>query len=274
MYLDTLGTSPGVTTHNRDGETIATGLQQDHLRLRARERNYGAGGGRGGCTGIGGIGGAADRRRRAAVRGREDELGGAPPGRRSLVTAGPLGGAMTIQPMDSPAGGLVSLGQLAAELGETRSEEVARDLVARYRENFRLGRDAGGTWLVDAEGVRHSISPTVSQAIFRVRKVSHPTRRNQRESWLVLCEVSGEPVLSIPPYGWDRYDLERFADAAGWDLDLAGIELDGWDPSGWNGAFPHWMDKPKAYATGAWRESAWASLRQRFLRRSRSGTRS
>ena len=105
--------------------------------------------------------------------------------------------------------------------------------------------------------------------------MAHGTSRTQHDPWLVLCEASGEPVLSIPPYGLDDYDVRKFAAAAGWDLDLAGTQLDGWDkgPTGWDVTFPHWYDKPRSWANGRWVESRWAKLKQRFSGRGRFGCR-
>ncbi len=166
------------------------------------------------------------------------------------------------------------MGDLARDFSYGRSEQAAAELVARYRANVRLGVDGPDKWFVDANGERHTIPPTVTQMVFRVLKMAHGTSRTQHDPWLVLCEASGEPVLSIPPYGLDDYDVRKFAAAAGWDLDLAGTQLDGWDkgPNGWDATFPHWYDKPRSWANGRWVESRWAKLKQRFSGRGRFGS--
>lgn len=145
--------------------------------------------------------------------------------------------------------------------------------MARYRENYAIVLDADGPAVISALGERTPIPSEVAQVIYRVMLVAYTRSRPERRPWLVLCDADGRVVMSLPAYGLEVHDLERLATAAGWDLDLAGTELDGLTdkPGSWEHAFPHWYDKPRLSATGQWRASRLAKLKQFFRRSGGSG---
>ena len=180
------------------------------------------------------------------------------------MTGSPDAGIITVRP--SEQGGIEPLSQLEYLLAPSLKDvPAARERVARYRDNFALVLDRDGPAVVRTLGERRAVPAEVAQVVYRVMYTEHSTRRPVRDPWLVLCDDAGEPVWSLPPFGLGASDLERFASAAGWDIDLAGTQLDGWaGPGSWEATFPHWSSKPRLYESGEWRESRWGKLKQRF----------
>lgn len=170
--------------------------------------------------------------------------------------------------------GIETLAALARRLSpDSPHSPAATEKVARYRDNYAIVVDADGPAVISALGERTPIPSEVAQMVYRVFFVANTRSRPTRTPWLVLCDAGGRVVMSLPPYGLEVHDLERLATAAGWDLDLEGTELDGLTdkPGSWVHAFPHWYDKPRLSATGRWRASRLAKLKQLFRRSGGSG---
>ena len=117
--------------------------------------------------------------------------------------------------------------QLDADPSDLNKERTQAD-IARYKATFRLLLDDRGSSYIDSRGRWFPIPAHVT----RVNRLDIDyTSTNLKYSisihsrLLLFSDGSGRHLLRLPRYGWDRVDLDHFAEAAGWDFDPDVIRL-------------------------------------------------
>ena len=122
------------------------------------------------------------------------------------------------------------------------------ELIEQYCANARLTFAAGEAGFADSLGAWRAVPPAVRRMVqLDLDGMPHGT---PGDVWidslkrLLFLDGAGRTAVVLPNYGWNRNELRRWSDAAGWDT--SSVRIHG-DALAVEEAFPGYQDAPQVY---------------------------